>query len=71
MGLSMWLELVFSWVIGLILSLCITVPFLIKRHLDDDYAGIIMLLVICPIVNVLYPIYIIVRYIKIDFKKFL
>ena len=70
-GLSMWILLLLSWTIGLVVSLCITVPFLCKRHLDDDYAGIIILLVICPIVNVLYPIYIIVRYIKIDFKKFL
>jgi uncharacterized membrane protein YhaH (DUF805 family) len=65
----MWLIL--SWVIGLIVSLCISVPFLIKRNLDEDYAGIIILLVVCPIVNVLYPIYIMARYIKLDFKKFL
>ena len=68
-GLMMWLIL--SWVIGLIVSLCISVPFLIKRNLDEDYAGIIILLVVCPIVNVLYPIYIMARYIKLDFKKFL
>ena len=67
----MWLALLFSWTIGLIVSLCVTVPFLIKRNLDEEYAGIIILLVLCPIVNVLYPIYIIVKYIKIDFKKFL
>ena len=67
----MWISLMLSWTIGLVISLCVSVPFLIKRNLDDDYAGIIVLLVVCPIVNVLYPIYIIARYIKVDFKKFL
>ena len=67
----MWITLLFLWAIGLIVGLCVTVPFLVKRNLDDEYTGIIILLVFCPIVNVLYPIYIIVKYIRLDFKKFL
>lgn len=53
------------------MGLCVSVPFLMKRNLDDEYTGIIVLLVLCPIVNVLYPVYIIVKYIRLDFKKFL
>ena len=67
----MWLTLFFSWIIGLIVSLCIIVPFLVRRNLSDEYPGIIVLLVLCPIVNVIYPIYIIAKYIKVDLKKFL
>jgi hypothetical protein len=66
----MWL--LFLWAIGLVLSMCVTIPFLfISRDLEAKYIGIGMLLVICPIINILYPIYIIIRYIRIDFKKFL
>lgn len=63
--------LVLLWVIGVLISICVSVPFLINRGLDDKYLGIIILLVVCPIVNILYPIYIIAKYIRIDFKKFL
>lgn len=63
--------LVLLWAIGVIMGVCVIVPFLINRNLDDKYIGIIILLVVCPIVNILYSIYIIVRYIRIDFKKFL
>lgn len=65
----MWL--LFLWSIGLIISVCVTVPFLISRDLNDIYIGIGILLVLCPIINILYPIYIIIKYIKPDFKKFL
>lgn len=68
-GLTMWLLLL--WAIGLVVSMCVTVPFLVNKDLDDKYIGIIILLAVCPIVNILYPIYIIARYIRIDFKKFL
>jgi hypothetical protein len=63
--------LVLLWAIGLVVSVCVVIPFLINRNLDDKYIGIIVLLVLCPIINILYPIYIIVKYIRIDFKKFL
>ena len=64
--------LLLLWAIGLVISMCVTVPFLfITRDLDDKYIGIIVLLVVCPIINIVYPIYIIVKYIRIDFKKFL
>lgn len=63
--------LVLLWLIGILISVCVSVPFLINRSLGDKYFGIIVLLVVCPIVNILYPIYIIAKYIRIDFKKFL
>ena len=63
--------LVLLWAIGLVISVCVVIPFLINRNLDDNYLGICILLVLCPIINILYPIYIIVKYIRIDFKKFL
>ena len=63
--------LVLLWAIGLVISMCVTVPFLVSRDLDEKYIGIGILLVLCPIINILYPIYIIVKYIRIDFKKFL
>lgn len=64
--------LLLLWVIGLVISMCVTLPFLfITRDLDDKYIGIGILLILCPIINILYPIYIIVKYIRIDFKKFL
>ena len=65
----MWL--LFLWAVGTVLSMCISIPFLIKRNLDDAYMGIMVLLVLCPIINIIYPIYIIVKYIRLDFKKFL
>jgi hypothetical protein len=68
-GLTMWLVLL--WAIGLVISMCVTVPFLVARDLDDKYTGVIIVLVLCPIINIIYPIYIIIRYIRIDFKKFL
>ena len=68
-GLTVFLLL--SWAIGILISICVIVPFLVNRDLGDKYIGIIVLLVVCPIVNILYPIYIIAKYIRIDFKKFL
>ena len=65
----MWL--MFLWALGLIISMCVTVPFLVQRDLDEKYIGIGILLVLFPIINILYPIYIIVKYIRVDFKKFL
>lgn len=65
----MWLILL--WALGLVISMCISVPFLIRRDLDENYIGVGILLVLCPIINILYPIYIIVKYIRLDFKKFL
>ena len=59
------------WSVGLIISVCVAVPFIISRDLNDIYIGIGILLVVCPIINMLYPIYIIIRYIRPDFKKFL
>ena len=64
--------LLLLWAIGLVISMCITIPFLfISRDLDAKYVGVGLLLVLCPIINILYPIYIIVKYIRVDFKKFL
>ena len=63
--------LVLLWAIGLVISMCIVVPFLLSRDLDDGCIGIGILLVLCPIINILYPIYIIVKYIRPNFKKFL
>ena len=63
--------LVLLWAIGLVISMCIVVPFLVSRDLDDSCIGIGILLILCPIINILYPIYIIVKYIRPNFKKFL
>lgn len=63
--------LLLLWAVGLVISMSVTVPFLVSRDLDEKHAGIVILLVLCPIINILYPIYIIVKYIRIDFKKFL
>ena len=65
----MWLVLL--WSAGLIMSVCVVVPFILSRNMGDDLIGIGILIVLCPIVNILYPIYIIVKYIRPDFKKFL
>ena len=65
----MWI--LFLWAVGFVVSMCVTVPFLISRDLDEEYIGVGILLVLCPIINILYPIYIIVKYIRVDFKKFL
>ena len=65
----MWLILL--WGIGVVIGMCVTVPFLVSRDLDEKHIGIGILLVLCPIINILYPIYIIVKCIRIDFKKFL
>ena len=63
--------LVILWAIGLVISVCVVIPFLFSRDLDDNCIGIGILLVLCPIINILYPIYIIIKYIRVDFKKFL
>lgn len=68
-GLTMWL--LFSWAIGLVLSMCVTIPFFINKGFEIDYLGIVIVLAIIPIINILYPVYIIVKYIRPDFKKFL
>jgi hypothetical protein len=65
----MWL--LFLWAIGMVLSMCVTIPFFIKKDFGIDYLGIVLVLAIIPIINVLYPIYIIVKYIRPDYKKFL
>ena len=65
----MWI--LFLWAAGLVISMCVTVPFLIPRDLDEKHIGIGILLVLCPIINIIYPVYIIIKYIRLDFKKFL
>ena len=66
----MWL--LFLWAIGMVLSMCVTVPFFInKKDFGIEYLGIVIVLAIIPIINIIYPVYIIVKYIKPDFKKFL
>ena len=65
----MWI--LFLWAVGLVIGMCVTVPFLVSRDLDEKHIGIGILLVLCPIINILYPVYIIVKYIRVDFKKFL
>ena len=66
----MWL--LFLWAIGMVLSICVTLPFFInKEDFEPEYLGIVIVLAIIPIINILYSIYIIVKYIKPDYKKFL
>lgn len=68
-GLTMWLLLL--WAIGLVLGMCVTIPFAVNKGLEVDYFGFVILLAIIPIINIIYPVYIIVKYIRPDFKKFL
>ena len=55
----------------MVLSMCVTIPFFINKGFGIDYLGIIVVIAIIPIINIIYPVYIIVKYISPDFKKFL
>ena len=60
------------WVIGLVLGICVSLPFCLERRLDNSSAiGVMMLLIFIPIINIVYPIYIIARYYKVNYKDFL
>lgn len=60
------------WVIGLILSICVTLPFCFERNLDNSSTvGVMMLLIFTPVINIVYPIYIIAKYYKVNYKDFL
>lgn len=65
----MWL--LFLWAIGMVLSMCVTIPFFINKDFGIDYLGIVIVLAVIPIINIIYPIYIIAKYIRPDYKKFL
>lgn len=60
------------WVIGLVLSICVALPFCLERDLDSNSTvGVMMLLIFTPIINIIYPIYIITKYYKVNYKDFL
>lgn len=60
------------WGIGLVLGICISLPFCIERDLDaGSTIGVLMLLICTPIINIIYPIYIITKYYKVNYKDFL
>lgn len=60
------------WGIGLVLGICITLPFCIERDLDTGSTTGVMIILICaPIINIIYPIYIIAKYYKVNYKDFL
>lgn len=50
---------------------CYYTFFFINKGFGIDYLGIIIVLALIPIINIIYPVYIIVKYIRPDFKKFL
>ena len=60
------------WGIGLVLGICVTLPFCIEKDLDTGSTmGVMMILICAPIINIIYPIYIITKYYKVNYKDFL
>ena len=60
------------WVIGIVLGVCVSLPFCIERDLNSiSTVGVLMLLIFTPIINIIYPIYIIAKYYKVNYKDFL
>lgn len=60
------------WGIGVVLGVCVSLPFCIERDLDSSSTvGVMMLLIFTPIINIIYPIYIIAKYYKVNYKDFL
>lgn len=60
------------WGIGVVLGVCVSLPFCIERDLDSNSTvGVMMLLIFTPIINIIYPVYIIVKYYKVNYKDFL
>lgn len=60
------------WGIGLVLGIGVTLPFCIERNLDSNSTiGVMIFLILIPIINIIYPIYIITKYYKVNYKDFL
>lgn len=60
------------WGIGLVLGIGVTLPFCIERDLDTgSNIGAMMFLILVPIINIIYPIYIIAKYYRVNYKDFL
>lgn len=60
------------WGIGVVLGVCVSLPFCIERNLDSNSTvGVMMLLIFTPVINIVYPIYIIAKYYKVNYKDFL
>lgn len=60
------------WGIGVVLGICVSLPFCIERDLDTGSTmGVMMILICAPIINIIYPIYIITKYYKVNYKDFL
>jgi hypothetical protein len=57
------------WVISVLICAVIDVPFFIKRNAQNFTFG--MFLIFCPFLNIVYSLYIIIKYGRIDFKEFL
>lgn len=57
------------WVISVLVCAVIDIPFFIKRNAQNFTFG--MFLIFCPILNIVYSLYIIIKYCRIDFKEFL
>lgn len=55
--------------ISIIVCACIDIPHFVKNDVEDIGIGII--LIICPILNIIYSVYIIIKYGKNRFKDFL
>lgn len=54
--------------ISIIVCACIDIPHFVKNDVEDIGIGII--LIICPILNIIYSVYIIINYKDIIFKNF-
>ena len=61
--------LLIIWIAGCIFSMIIDIPFFVKRDVDNIAAG--MFLIMCPVINICYSLYILIRYFSIDYKKFI
>jgi lipid-A-disaccharide synthase-like uncharacterized protein len=57
------------WFISVVICACIDVPYFVKNNIED--MGIGMILIMCPILNIIYSIYIIIKHGKNRFKEFL
>lgn len=61
--------LLFIWLLSSCLCALIDVCHFVKRNIENIPFG--LFLIFCPILNVIYSTYILVRYFEWDLKKFL
>jgi hypothetical protein len=57
------------WFISVFICMCINIPHYVNNNIKD--IGIGMILIFCPILNIIYSTYIIIKHGKNRFKDFL